>query len=106
MKPQNQIVNTNGEVGFSYAKIDFISKRKNINNIAYALQEIEHLLIWSVNSYNLQNEKKTSTLPGLGINGGHAWHIFNKGFRFSGRMPLEIVFPWLLVRVGRDVTAK
>ena len=51
-----------------------------------ALEEIEHLLIWAVDEH-LENERKMFTLPGMGSNGGEAWHIRNTGYRFSGRMP-------------------
>ncbi len=94
-----EIVAQRGEVKFSYAKVDFIKGKNRIERISMALEEIEHLLIWSVFDH-LWNEKKMYTLPGLGKNGAHAWHIINSGYRFSGRMPREIVYPWTLVRRG------
>lgn len=104
-KTAKAIVNKRGSVGFSYAPIDFIKGKNKIDRVSRALEELEHLLIWAVDD-ELENQKKMFTLPGLGINGGNAWHILNKGYRFSGRMPMEIVFPWMLVRPGRDLTLK
>ncbi|WP_133636919.1 hypothetical protein [Zavarzinia compransoris] len=99
------IVKKRGEVGFSYAVIDFVTGKNRIDRISRALEDIEHLLIWAVDG-KLENQKKMRTLPGMGANGGNAWHIKNKGYRFSGRMPMEIVFPWMLIRPGRDRTQK
>jgi len=69
------------------------------------LEELEHLLIWAL-PFDLVNEKKQFTLPGLGKNGGTAWHIHNKGYRFNGRMPKEIVYPWMMIEHGRDRSLK
>jgi hypothetical protein len=104
-KTARQIVNARGSVKFSYAKVDFIKGKNRIERIGAALEEIEHLLIWAVNE-DLVNQKKQYTLPGMGKNRANAWHVVNNGYRFSGRMPREIVFPWMLVRPGRDVTRK
>ena len=30
----------------------------------------------------------------------------NKGYRFSGRMPREIVYPWIMLKWGRDRSQK
>jgi hypothetical protein len=100
-----EIVDKSGEVKFTYAPIDFVRGRNRIENTKRALQEIEHLLIWTV-WQQLYNEKKQFTLPGMGKNGGNAWWIVNTGFRFSGRMPREIVYPWLLMKPGRNRTRK
>ena len=104
-KKAKAIVNKSGDVGFSYAVIDFIKGKNKIDRISRALEEIEHLLIWAVGD-ELENQQKMVTLPGMGINRGNAWQILNKGYRFSGRMPMEIVFPWMLVRPGRDRSLK
>lgn len=95
------IVARKGQVGFSYAPIDFVSGKNKIERLSYALEQLEHLLIWAVDEH-LENEKKMFTLPGMGANGGEAWHITNTGYRFSGRMPREIVYPWMLVKNGRN----
>ena len=100
-----EIVSLKGQVGFSYAPIEFGSGNNRLERVTYALEQIEHLLIWAVDQH-LENEKKMFTLPGMGANGGDAWHITNTGYRFSGQMPKEIVFPWMLVKPGRDRTAK
>ncbi|VFU10487.1 hypothetical protein [Methylocella tundrae] len=102
----HEIVKKNGQVKFSYAPVDFISGKNRIERIGKALEEIEHLLIWAVRSKDMCNERKCFTLPGMGKNGGNAWHIFNTGYRFCGRMPREIVFPWMIAKLGRDRTAK
>lgn len=99
------IVERNGKVGFSYAEINFITGKNRIDRIARAMEEIEHLLIWSCGD-ELENERKMFTLPGMGAKGGNAWHIKNTGFRFSGRMPKEIIYPWMLVKQGRNSTGK
>jgi hypothetical protein len=36
----------------------------------------------------------------------NAWHLENIGFRFAGQMPREIVFPWMLVKPGRNRSQK
>ena len=100
-----EIKNKRGTMDFSYAPINFISGKKSIDRIKKAMEEIEHLLIWAVPEH-LLNERKYFTLPGMGKHGGQAWHIRNTGDRFSGRMPREIVFPWMLVMNGRDRTQK
>lgn len=99
-----EIVSKNGEVTFTYAPIRFVSGRKTIRKIGIALEEIEHLLIWATYSLNheLTNDRKQNTLPGMGTNGGHAWKITNSGYRFGGRMPREIVYPWMLIVPGRN----
>ncbi|MBX3452714.1 MAG: hypothetical protein KF777_24475 [Planctomycetaceae bacterium] len=104
-KKAKAIVNKRGSVKFSYAPVDFIRGRNRIERIGRALEEIEHLLIWAVPDH-LENEKKQFTLPGMGKNGANAWHIKNSGYRFSGWMPREIIFPWMLMRARPDQTAK
>jgi hypothetical protein len=99
------IVNKRGSVQFTYAPIDFITGKNRIKRIGQALEEIEHLLIWTLYD-NLENRRKLYTLPGMGTNPGNAWHIHNEGYRFSGQMPREIVYPWMLVKPGRNRTAK
>lgn len=99
------IVERQGSVGLSLAPINITSGRNRVHRIKTALEEIEHLLIWAV-WHELENDKKMFTLPGMGTNGGNAWHITNEGYRFSGRMPREILYPWMLVKPGRDRTSK
>lgn len=63
-------------------------------------EELEHLLIWALWP-DLQNDRKIILIPGFGKHRGHAWHVTNAGHRFRGRMPREIIFPWMLVKPGR-----
>jgi hypothetical protein len=100
-----KIVAKRGTVRFSYAPIEFVRGRNRIAREKQALEEDEHLLIWAVGEH-LVNQKKQYSLPGMGVNGGNAWQIVNTGYRFGGRMPREIVFPWMLVQPGRDRTAR
>lgn len=97
-----EIVRKSGKVLFSYAEIEFITGRDKLRRQTQALNELEHLLIWAVPPTYLENIKKWHTLPGMGQNGGEAWHVKNKGYRFRGQMPREIIYPWMLVRPGRD----
>lgn len=105
-KKAKQIVAQHGRVRFTYAPVDFIQGRNRIERRKAALEELEHLIIWSVPDTYLRNEKKMYTLPGLGSNGGNAWHVRNTGYRFSGQMPREIVYPWMMVAPGRDRSLK
>lgn len=98
------IVNKPGEASVSFAFIEFIRGRNRIKRLERALEEIEHLLIWVLDPP--ENTRKMFTLPGMGKNRGNAWHIHNNGYRFHGQLPQEIVFPWFLVRAGRNRTEK
>jgi len=100
-----EIVTQSGVVSFSYAKVEITRGRNRIDRLQRALEEIEHLLIWSIDE-ELWNEKKQSTLPGLGINPGQAWIICNEGYRFHGKVPKEIIYPWILLKPGRNSSAK
>lgn len=104
-KTAKAIVAKPGTVRFTYAPVDFRG-RNRLERISRALEELEHLLIWAVPGEHLVNEKKQFTLPGMGTRGGNAWHVYNTGYRFSGQMPREIVFPWMMVRPGRDRSMK
>jgi len=104
-KTAKKIVSMRGEVRFTYAPISFIRGRNRLDRIKTALEEIEHVLIWTIYD-GLRNERKQYTLPGMGKNGGNAWQIINTGYRFSGQMPREIVYPSLLVKPGRDRSRK
>jgi hypothetical protein len=95
-----EIVKLKGTTSLAIAPVNFISGRNNIRNRDMALQEIEHILIWAAQPrYNI---KKNYTLPGLGKNRGHAWHIINGGYRFAGQLPIEIIYPWMLFIPGRN----
>jgi hypothetical protein len=69
-----------------------------------AIDEIEHILIWAVSPKF--NERKMFTMPGMGKHPGRAWHIANLGERFSGTLAREIVYPWMLIKPGRNRSKK
>lgn len=74
------------------------------NNLGLSLRQIEHILIWALPP-PLRNTQGQYVLPVLsGKNVAHAkpWIIRNEGHRFHGRMPREIVFPWMIIKHGRD----
>ena len=71
------------------------------------IEELEHILIWALwGGQDLLNERKIISLPGFGSKGGKAWHVINTGYRFRGQMPREIIYPWMLVKPGRDRSAR
>src|SRR5262249_5860765 len=78
-----EIVRQKGVIRFTYAPINITRGRNRIERLKRALEEIEHLLIWTLWD-NLWNDRKMFTLPGFGSKGGNAWHIINGGYRFSG----------------------
>lgn len=100
-----QISKLRGETSLSIGTLDFHGYRTAISFNRRAIEELEHIFIWSL-WHTLCNEKKMFTLPGMGAHPGRAWHISNEGYRFSGRMPREIVYPWMLVKPGRDRSQK
>ncbi len=98
-----EIVETNGDTSLSIGVIEFAEYHRT-DDISHDLEEIEHILIWALNPP--LNEKKNETLPCRGVNGGKPMLLINDGYRFSGRMPLEIVYPWMLIKPGRDHSYK
>ena len=89
----------------SIGDIDF-GKLKNASaHTRQITEELEHILIWALWE-NLVNVNKQVCIPGFGTNGGGAWHIVNEGHRFRGRMPREIIYPWMLIKPGRDRSLK
>ena len=90
------IIDKLGAVQFSYAPIRLDSTVMPSSDIAASVEEIEHLLIWAIGD-DLENQKNMFTLPGMGANGCGAWHITNTGYGFTGRMPQEIIYPWMLI---------
>jgi hypothetical protein len=104
----DEIRATPGSTSISIGKIDFgkhsrIPKSGDVHRLA--IEELEHILIWTLWK-DLWNDKKWFTLPGMGSNGGEAWHITNDGEKFSGRMPKRIVYPWILIEPRRNRTIK
>jgi hypothetical protein len=88
-----------GNVTFSGSK-----PRWSSSNAKLALRQIEHILIWALPPplLNKQGQYVLPLLSGRNIAQAKPWIIKNTGHRFHGRMPLEIVFPWLLIKHGRD----
>lgn len=104
----DEIRASRGTTSISIGKVEFekysrIPKSGEVHR--QALEELEHILIWTLWD-DLWNEKKWFTLPGMGSNGGEAWHISNEGEKFSGRMPKRIVYPWILIEPRRNRTLK
>lgn len=103
----HDILSRPGKTLISFTFFDFIRGRDRIKRTKFALEQIEHLIIWALWPVAwLENDRKTFTLPGMGSSGGSAWQIANEGHRFNGRMPREIVYPWMLIKPGRDRSAK
>lgn len=100
---KTDLAQMNGGVGFSYANVKLIGRGGGLRT-ERALHDIEHLLIWSVSDCwaFLRNDKKMWSLPGMGSSGISAWYIINSGYNFSGRMPREIIYPWMLVKNERS----
>lgn len=98
-----ELAEMRGDTSLSYAHIDLENSSSRIHAVKTALDEIEHILIWTLSSsHDLKNDRKFFTLPGMGANPGSAWHIINDGYAFAGQMPLEIVYPWVLTKNGRN----
>ena len=97
-----------GPTGLSIGEIDFHGYRtaasKDRANRA-ALEGLEHILIWALWP-TLYNDRKQTNLPKFSDRVAQAWHMTNEGYRFAGRMPREIVYPWMLIKPGRDRTQK
>jgi hypothetical protein len=92
----------NGKTGLSVGRITFGRNRRS--SIRRAVEDIEHLLIWALTPS--ENESKNFTLPCAGEREAPAWHIENDGYEFFGQMPSEIVYPWMLIKVRRDRSAR
>lgn len=78
------------------------------NNPSDALHQIEHILIWALWP-TLMNEKSQFSLPllsGKGIAKAKPWIIRREGHKFHGRMPIEIAYPWMIIKPGRDRSAR
>ena len=92
------------KTALSIGSVNFCGYRTAINNPKPAIEQLEHLYVWVlIPEYN---EKNAWTFPGMGMNRGRAWHVINGGHRFAGQMPLEIIYPWILVKPGRDRSLK
>lgn len=92
-----------GDTSLSVGSIDF-GKNWRQKGSKQATEQLEHLLIWALRPK--YNERKTYMLPGMGKHPARPWKVENKGFRFAGTMPRELVYPWMLVKPGRDRSKK
>lgn len=101
----DRLVKMRGDTYLSYAPVVFTGRNREAR-VKSTLEQVEHLLIWALWWHDLENDRKMFTLPGMGTNRGTAWHIINKGYRFQGQMPKEIVYPWMLIKPGRDRSAR
>jgi hypothetical protein len=98
-----ELTKKRGQTSLSIGTVDFGSYWRS-QGTRLALEQLEHLLIWAL--WPELNDRKSYTLPGMGKNPTKPWHIRNLGYRFSGVMPRELVYPWMLVKPGRDRSAK
>ncbi len=71
---------------------------------AKSLRQIEHILIWALPPplLNSQNQYSMPLLSGNNVGQAKPWIIRREGHRFHGRMPREVVYPWMVVKLGRD----
>lgn len=94
-----------GDTALSIGTIDFHGYRTaKGSGKRKAIEELEHILICAI--WPEFNDRKAYSLPGIGSQPARAWRIYNAGYRFSGTMPIEIVYPWMLIKPGRDRSAK
>lgn len=73
-------------------------------NPAKSLRQLEHILVWALPPplMNIQNQYVIPLLSGKNVGEAKPWIIRREGHRFHGRMPREIVYPWMAVKLGRD----
>ncbi len=100
----SELAEMRGQTSISFGHVDFSGARKPLSDMK-AMEQLEHILIWALWP-TLINESKQWALPGTGKHGFQPWHIVNQGFRFSGQMPQEILYPWMLVKSGRNRSNK
>ncbi|MFW7355905.1 MAG: hypothetical protein ACODTL_08160 [Brucella sp.] len=96
-----ELIEKRGCTTFSHAYLDMEKSSKTEFTIKRALEDVEHILIWTV-WQNLKNKSKQYTLPGMGSTTGDPYHIINEGYGFLGQMPKEIIYPWALVLNRKD----
>lgn len=101
----DEIKNLAGKTSISIGVINIPNRRPNGTETKLIREELEHILIWVLHE-DLWNETKTLVVPGQGRNGGRAFDIRNQGFKFSGRMPKRIIFPWAAVVPRRNNTSR
>lgn len=88
----------------SVGLIDFGAMKAPTRRAKQITEELEHIYIWALDAE--MNFNKQVCVPTYGANGGDPWHIRNIGHTFSGAMPSEIIFPWMLIKARRRPRAK
>lgn len=101
----DEIRGARGPTSISVGKIETPGRRLNSEQAKQLREELEHILIWVLWD-DLWNDQKTMSVPGQGRNGSQAWDIANKGYKFCGRMPSRIVFPWAAIVPRRNCARK
>lgn len=98
-----KLTSMRGRTSLSLGSVDFGDYWRR-GGTRQALEQLEHLLIWAL--WPSENDRKVYTLPGMGAHPAKPWHVRNIGFRFAGTMPRELVYPWMLIKPGRDRSTK
>lgn len=88
----------------SVGLVDFGTRKSATARTKQITEELEHIFIWALGPE--LNLSKQVCVPTYGSNGGDPWHIVNTGHTFSGAMPSEIIFPWMLTKARRRPRAK
>ncbi len=102
-KVAKKLTSMRGQTSLSIGTVNFGSYWRE-GGTRLALEQLEHLLIWAI--WPESNDRKAYTLPGMGAHPTKPWHVRNLGYRFAGTMPRELVYPWMLVKPGRDRSVK
>ena len=76
-------------------------------NLEPALNQIEHILIWTLwpTLVNVRSMYSLPLISGKNVAAARPWLIRREGHRFRGAMPREIVYPWMGIKPGRDRSA-
>jgi hypothetical protein len=100
---------SSSKISVSMATPRWLNIRVKDDELESVLRHLEHLLIWAVWPY-LDNKQNMERIPGTSgalTKRNLPWIITNAGpYRFRGRLPRQIVFPWMLIEPGRDRSAK
>lgn len=87
------LVGKRGDTSVSCGRIAFSRIRSAVGHYL----EVEDIVKFVVHS-NLENTHGFESLPGFRKGQPHAmtpWLIINKGYRFNGKMPRRIMYPWI-----------
>lgn len=106
----DEVRNKRGSTLLSVGTVTFSGKHSQWarQNLAKSLRQIEHILIWALPPplMNNQNQNAIPLLAGRNVSDAKPWIIRREGHRFHGRMPREIVYPWMILKAGRDRSIK